>query len=246
MSHNRSNMDTSENKENEYKIITLSAILVISGIILSGPPMVFLIEYLRPNPEWINIEMFVDNYHWSYAIPYWSGFILMSGNILFVSSTIRLPEIQNRIHAPLAMICLAIYGGLVSLNYSIQTIYVPAAIHKPNNVIEALTMANPTSVGWTLEMFAYAFLGVAYWLLSIAFSGYGVGRAIKSLLIFNGIISIAGVIIPAINPELLLSSEGILGYVFWNILIVIIMILVIIYVKYTKYELSSIQIKKYG
>ena len=77
-------------------------------------------------------------------------------------------------------------------------------------------------------MFAYAILGIAYWLVSIAFQGKGILSIIKYLMIFNGIASVLGVLIPIFDPSLLLESESIIGYVLCNVLIVLIMSLIII------------------
>ena len=213
------------------KTLLISAYLIIVGIVLSGPPMVFLIEYLKPQPKWVDVDTLVLHFHWLQTLPFWFGFLLLTGNILFIVSVGRLPGIRDQVHASLSLICVVIYGSLVSLNYAIQTTAVPAMVLNANSIVEAFTMVNPSSICWTIEMFAYAILGIAYWLVSSAFGGKVIFNSIKYLMIFNGLISVLGLLIPLIDPKLLLESESIVGYTLWNSLIVLIMILIIIAFK---------------
>ena len=212
----------------QINILVSSAILVILGIILSGPPMVFLIEDLKPQPKWVDVDTFVVNFNKLQTLPYWFGFVLLTGNILFITSVSRLNTIKNKIHASLAVICVIIYGSLVSFNYAIQAVAIPAMVSESNAMLEAFSMVNPTSICWTIEMFAYAILGIAYWLIAGAFQGKGILSVVKYLMIFNGVVSVLGILIPVIDPELLLESDGILVYILWNLLIVLIMTLIII------------------
>ena len=209
-------------------ILVKSAFLLIIGIILSGPPMVFLVEYLKPQPKWVDVDTFITNFHRLQTVPYWFGFLLLSGNILFIASASRMPNIKYKIHSTLALICVIIYGSLVSLNYAIQTTLIPAMVLDSNSILEVFSMVNPSSICWTIEMFAYAILGIAYWLVSVAFQGKSIFKIIKYLMIFNGIASVLGILIPVIDPKLLLESDSIIGYILWNLLIVLIMTLIII------------------
>ena len=215
--------------ESNYKRhLILSASVVIAGIILSGPPMVLLIEQFRPQPDWVDVRTFQSNFSRIQTLPFWFGFVLLTGNVYFVASTCRLPGFVNRISSKLAIICVSIYGAIIFSNYAIQTTVVPSMTARNNELVEFLTMVNPHSISWTLEMFGYAVLGVAYWLVSGAFSGNRKLTVLRWMLIINGIISVAGVFLPVISPELLLESGGIASYVIWNLLIVSIMVLVII------------------
>ena len=210
------------------KVLLNSAILVILGIVLSGPPLVFLVEYLHPQPRWIDVETFIQNFHSLQTLPYWFGFLLLAGNMLFIISVGRLEPIRDRIQSQLSFVCLAIYSAMVSINYGIQTTSIPALVSASGAWLEAFSMVNPASICWTIEMFAYAFLGVAYWLVAGAFQGKGLFRMIRYLMIFNGIASVLGILLPVLNPAALLEQEGIIGYCLWNLLIVLIMALIIV------------------
>lgn len=208
--------------------VKLGGILIIIGIILSGPPIVFLTEYFHPQPKWVDVDTFITNFHLLQTLPYWFGFILLIGNVLFIVSVSKLASIRDKIHSTLSIVCVGIYGSLVSINYAIQIAFVPVMVSDSNQILEIVSMVNPKSICWIIEMFAYAILGIAYWLVSIAFQGKGILSIIKYLMIFNGIASVLGVLIPIFDPSLLLESESIIGYVLWNVLIVLIMSLIII------------------
>jgi len=215
-----------DNKNRKY--LVLSAITIIIGIILSGPPLVFLIEHLKPQPDWVDVNTFVLNFHILQTLPYWFGFVLIIGNTLFIVSASRLPSIRDKIHSQLSIICVVIYATLASINYAIQTTAIPAMVSDSNFILDTFSMVNPTSICWTIEMFAYAILGIAFWLVSVAFQENRILIVIKYLMIFNGVVSVLGILIPVIDPKLLLESESIIGYIFWNLLLVLIMTLIII------------------
>ncbi|MCK5342404.1 MAG: hypothetical protein KAR20_03320, partial [Candidatus Heimdallarchaeota archaeon] len=179
------------------------------------------------------------NFHMLQTLPYWFGFFLLVGNILFIVSASRLPTIRDKIHSSLSLVCVVIYGSLISINYAIQTTTIPAMVSDSNPILETFSMVNPSSICWTIEMFAYAILGIAYWLVSVAFQGKSMLNIIKYLMIFNGVASVLGVLIPVIDPKLLLESESIFGYALWNLLIVLIMTLIIIAFRNKKMRLNE-------
>lgn len=205
-----------------------SAIIVMAGIVLSGPPMVFLVDYLKPQPAWVDVDTYAMHFHRLQTLPYWFGFLLATGNILFIVSLSRLSAIRRKPQSTLALICMTIYASMVTINYSIQAIAVPGLIPDRDTSLGLILMTNPKSLCWTFEMVAYALLGVSYWLVAGAFQGAGISGLIKYLMIFNGIVSVLGIFLPVIDPDLLLESESIAGYIAWNILIVLIMTLVLV------------------
>ena len=46
-----------------YRLIAISAAVVITGLILSGPPGVFLAAKIHPQPEWVDTATFIHHYH---------------------------------------------------------------------------------------------------------------------------------------------------------------------------------------
>ena len=200
--------------ERHRKALLNSAVLVIIAIVLSGPPLVFFIEYLHPQPPWVDVETYITNFHRLQTLPYWFGFLLLAGNTLFIVNLGRFESIRDKIHHNLSLVCLGIYAAMVSINYGIQTISIPALMSDSSALLEVFSMVNPASICWTIEMFAYAFLGVSYGLVAQAFQGPGVFKTIRYLMILNGVVSVVGILLPVLNPTLLLESEGIVGYAY--------------------------------
>jgi hypothetical protein len=209
------------------KYLLVSAVLVLLGVLLSGPPMVLLVHWLKPQPPWTDVQTFTAQFHWLQTLPYWFGFLLLAGNALFVAAAGQLPAVRDRIHPRIALIAIAIYGAMVSFNYALQVAYLPRAATLPADVVSALSMVNPASICWIIEMYAYAFLGIGMWLIAPGFGGSGVLNTVKWLLVANGVVSVLGAVMLSVGQDWVLSLWGLVGYAAWNLLIVVIMVLVI-------------------
>jgi hypothetical protein len=86
-------------------------------------------------------------------------------------------------------------------------------------MLSALSMANPTSLAWAMEMWGWGFLGVATWLVAPVFEGGGVGRAASALCVANGVVSTAGVVWTVLQPGWVHTTGGLAVYVSWNVLL---------------------------
>jgi hypothetical protein len=69
-------------------------------------------------------------------------------------------------------------------------------------------------------MWGYALLGLATWLTAGVFSGSMTENATAGLQIANGILSIAGGFITAVNLGWVMTPAGFANYVLWNVLMV--------------------------
>ena len=143
---------------------------------------------------------------------------------------------------PLEMMGLTlaiVFGSLISFNYIIQVAYIPNALDQNEAILSFLTMANPKSLVWATEMFGYAILGLATIVVAPLFSGGGLQKIIKWLLILNGVASIAGAVAVAFDLSAVLSAPAMIGYYFWNILIAVIMVLIIVQFRFGNIPLSQ-------
>ena len=218
------------------KLLLISAIIVIAGILFSGP-IGILLTFIKPQPAWKNSETFAANFHFVQTIPYIFGFILLTGFTFFISTSFRLASTgTQKIFRIAANIFTAVYAALVGLNYAIQIGLVPALVISNEQLAGLFTMANPNSIGWTLEMFGYGFLGGATILIAPVFRKGLRLTLIRYLLIANGVISILGAAATAFGTSWLMAWPGIVSVVVWNILILVIMVLVIVEVYKTKKE----------
>lgn len=221
-----------------YRLIAISAGVVIAGMILSGGPAVFLISRLHPQPEWVDVATFIEHYHPLQLFPYAGGFVLIIGFTFFVASAYQLAVLPSlKVPAVLAIIFVSVFSMMIGLNYTLQIAWVPVLIRTQDPLLAMVTMHNPQSVGWALEVFAFGFLGLSTWCISLVFWGSKRMNIIRYLLIANGFVSIASAIIATGEVAWFYDPAAIVAYVLWNLLIIITMAL--IYVEFRKRRLKG-------
>jgi hypothetical protein len=138
------------------------------------------------------------------------------------------PETQ-RARTGVAVAFAGTFGAIVFTNYAIQTTFVPALLSTGRAesvaLAGALTMANPNSLGWALEMWGYAVLGVATWLVAPVFRPLRHGRTTETLFVMNGAISVLGALATAVQPAWVLTSTGLYLFAVWNLLVIVMVLL---------------------
>lgn len=224
-------MPTEENLDQtkrQARQISIAATVVLAGIILSGPVAVVLVELLAPQPGWQGVATFVDHYSWLQSLPYVFGFFIAGGFILLVSSVPAGDTDDRRSLRRVALAFTVVSAGLIFLNYVIQTAFIPLSLHESPSIVAATTMANPNSLGWALEMYGYAILGVATAFLSPLFNTSVRQRVIARLFVLNCMLSVVGAFLMPIFPGWVLTTTGMLLGAAWNILIAAIMVLILV------------------
>jgi hypothetical protein len=221
-----------------YRLIAISAAIVIAGIILSGPPAVFLISLIKSQPEWVDVKTFAANIHPVQNLAWAGGFLLILGFSFFIASAYQLAvSPSQQVPGLLAIIFVTIYAVLIGFNYSLQIAWVPILAEQQHETLKFVTMSNPQSVAWILEMFGYGFLGLSTWCISMVFWGSKRMNWIRYLLIANGLLSVAGAMFTTGGMSWFFETIGIISYVSWNILIVVTMGL--IYYEFRKRRLKG-------
>ena len=193
--------------------------LVLVGAVLSGPVAMLVVAQLSPQPAWICVSAFADNYHPVQVLPYLLGYILLAGFVFFSASCHALAAAHLRPRTSAALVFTGIYAALVFTNYTIQLGFIPRVLNDRPAYLSVLTMANPESFAWFLEMFGYAAMGVATWLLAPAFGGSRRADVIRYLLIANGVLSIIGAACTALFDGWVFSAAGLVSFAGWNLLI---------------------------
>jgi hypothetical protein len=196
-----------------------SAALVLVGAVLSGPVAMLVVVQVSPQPAWTSVSAFADNYHPVQALPYVLGYILLAGFVLFSASCHALAAAPLRPRASAALVFTGIYAALVFTNYTIQLGFIPRVLTDRPAYVAALTMANPGSFAWFLEMFGYAAMGVATWLVATSFRGSRRADVIRYLLIANGVLSILGAACTALFDRWVFSTAGLASFAGWNLLV---------------------------
>jgi hypothetical protein len=208
------------------------AILMLIGILLSGPVGILIVTAVHPQPAWPSARAVADNYHAIQTLPFFFGFVLIIGCDLLIAALYRLADEKDKTRALLAVICAAAFTGLISFNYLCQTTFVPALLtsYRPENdaVVAALSLVNPRSLSWAIEMWGWGLLGLATWLIAPTFHGSRLERATAGMCILNGIVSIVGAAITAADLGWVMTVPGYVNFVAWNVLMVVLAVLAIL------------------
>lgn len=178
-----------------------------------------IVAAVAPQPAWTDVNAFADHYHPVQALPYVLGYLLLAGFVFFSASCQAMAPTSMRPRMTAALVFTGVYASLVFTNYTIQLGFIPRILYNRPDYISNLTMANPESFAWFLEMFGYAALGAATWLQAALFRGGRRSGIIRYLLIANGVFSIVGAACTAFYDRWVFSSAGLASFAIWNLLI---------------------------
>lgn len=202
-----------------------AASMIIAGISLSGPLGLLVVGAVQPQPAWQDAQTSAAFYHPIQTFPFFAGFLLVIGSGWLVATLYQVAEEKNKAAALLAVICTAAFMALIFFNYTCQTTFLPALLtdYRPeyDAIITALSFSNGRSLCWAIEMWGYALLGLATWLMAPIFHGDWVERTTAWLMVLNGILSIVGGFISAVNLGWVLTPPGIINYILWNGLVLL-------------------------
>lgn len=200
-----------------------AAAVIIAASVL-GPGVVFLDAALRRPAPWSGAAAYVAGAHWLQVVPPLLGFPLLVGFVLFVAAALRLDAARGgRVDPTPVLLLTAIYGALVAFNYVANACWVFQAGPDDLGGVSVLAMANPRSLCWAIELFAYAILGAVTWLLAPTFREE---RAVAVLLRVNGAVSVAAAAAALFDLGWVQTPLGLAFYAAWNLLVVAIMALV--------------------
>jgi hypothetical protein len=192
------------------------------GVLASGPLSMFIVARSHPQPPWSGARVFARYYDAIQLLPFAFGFLLIAGFVVLLAAMHALAAPKQRAASACALSFATIFAALIFFNYVVQTTFVPTLVRHYREgseaLISALTMSNPQSLGWGLEMWGYAFLGMATWLASSFFSRGGLERATRWAFIANGPISIAGAVWTVLDPGWEFTTPGMLAFALWNLL----------------------------
>lgn len=217
-------LSTAVTPASSSKLGWIGAACALVGAVLSGPVAMLVVELSHPQPAWRGPEAFVQSYHSIQALPYFLGFFMIGGFALLIAGLHAEASSRHHARSGAALTLTAAFAALIGLNYVLQTTFVPAlaanftAANGP--VLAAVTMGNPRSLGWALEMWGYGVLGAATWLVAPVFEGTGVARVARSTFVANGPASIVPAIWTAFEPGWELGVLGLTSFIVWNLLVI--------------------------
>lgn len=229
-----------EQSINQNSLLAISALTILVGAMLSGPISTGIVLVTKPQPAWLNSEVFIDNFHWIQTIPFMLGFVLLFSSCIFVAISSRMVVEENhKIMANLALISTAVYAALISFNYIIQIAYIPMLVKTDQQIVGFLTMTNPSSVCWAIEMFGYLFQGIAFWLLFPVFNFSRHGNGIRWLLFTNLVLSIGGAVAACIDVAWAMKPFGFIMFILWNFVLAALMGLIAYDQRNSKKQMNS-------
>lgn len=204
--------------------VATSAWLVLIGALASGPFGIWIVQATHPQPPWRDAATFVAAYHWVQTVPYFLGFLLIGGFVGLVGSLHVLAPETLAPRTTTALPLVGAFAAMILLNYTLQTTVVPwlaaADVNGSSGLISGLTMSNPSSLGWALEMWGYAVLGVATLLVAPAFTGGTLESVTRWLFTANAPMSLAGGFATALWPGWVMTANGFVAFGLWNLLVV--------------------------
>lgn len=201
--------------------------VALAGFILSGPAAFLLVSWLSPQPAWQSAAVFVENYSSLQNLPYYFGFLLIGGMLMLIAAHyLHYPEKDLvKFQLLVALGCGIAFFTMIAFNYVAQTTFVHnLALHyRPEYeaAISSFSMANPLSFCWANEMWGYAFLGVATWLMAAYYRP--VSTWIRLLLVSNGVLSILSALWTVYDVNWVLTTAGLVAYFVWNLLMIVMM-----------------------
>ncbi|GJQ21506.1 MAG: hypothetical protein HBSIN02_18610 [Bacteroidia bacterium] len=204
--------------------------IALLGAVTSGPLSLWLVSVTHPQPAWTDVTSYATAYHWIQTVPFFFGFLLVGGFVALIAALYAQAPVRGP-RETTAVVLSAVFGAMIVLNYAIQTTFVPALMRQAGatelQLAAAFTMANPSSLGWAFEMWGYAVLGVATWLIAPALNGPSrLLQTARVLFVINAPVSVLPALATALWTGWVTSPIGLAAFAAWNVLVVAMLILV--------------------
>jgi len=195
------------------------------GALLSGPVALLVVGAVHPPAPWRTASDFASEFHSVELLPFVLGLLLVAGCLTTIAGLHELAEARHKPRTTLALLFAACFGALIFFNYVVELTFVPvlARPYLPENgpLLAALSMRNPRSLAWGLEMSGYALFGVATWLCApVLDRGSALSKGAAWCFVANGPVSIAGAVGTALGRDWLLQTWGLCSFGVWNLLVI--------------------------
>jgi len=206
-----------------YRTGRRAAAGTLLGIVLSGPVAVAVVTATHPQPPWRDAESFARHVHPMQLLPYAGGILLVAALVVLVACVHAIAGARDKAVTGAALAVTGAFAAFICFNYVAQTTYVPdlARRYEPANapLIAALSMSNPQSLAWAIEMWGWGLFGVATWLVAPVFDRSKLERVAGALARANGVASVAGALWTVVRPGWVITPSGLAAFATWNILL---------------------------
>ncbi|HEX2877917.1 MAG TPA: hypothetical protein VHO25_00135 [Polyangiaceae bacterium] len=202
-----------------------AALATAAGIVLSGPLALLLVNATHPQPPWENAATFAEHYHPIQVVPYLGGILLVTALVMLLATIHVLALDQHKLRTTAALVFTAAFATLIFFNYVVQTTFLPELARTYQDhyagTLSALSMSNPKSLAWGIEMWGWGLFGLATWLVAPVFQGNRTARLTAQLFVANGIVSIVGTLWTVLQPGWCMTPIGLMAFASWNLLLLV-------------------------
>jgi len=164
--------------------------------------------------DWAGIESYSRTYRTIAFVPQTIGLLAIPAAILMLASIHVHIDRPRKVWSTAGLLFGGAHGLLLGALYFVQVgVVLPSLRHGRTDGLEQFAFANPSSVAWGLNHFAWALLGVALVVMAFGFGTNGLGRWIRALFFFNGIANISLLFSFAYELEALTLGAAALSWV---------------------------------
>ncbi|MEY4579467.1 MAG: hypothetical protein RL701_4170 [Pseudomonadota bacterium] len=190
------------------------------GVLASGPIALVTVALTQPQPRWVDARTYVEHFHPLQLLPFFAGFILIAGFFGLIISVSALSGPEHRLSRCCAVASATVFAALITVNYAVQVSFIPGLVQRYEasdaSVLAALSMARPGSLAWTLELWGYAWMGLASWLVAPFFVGGRLEQFTRRMFVLNGVVSLCTPWLSCVTSEWMTQWYGILAFGLWN------------------------------
>ncbi|HVY38524.1 MAG TPA: hypothetical protein VHM31_11330 [Polyangia bacterium] len=209
--------------EGAYRTGRRAAVGALLGVVVSGPIAVAIVNVTHPQPPWRDAESFARHVHPIQLLPYAGGLLLVAALVVLIASIHASARARDQALTGAALVATGAFAAFIFFNYVAQTTYLPdlARRYEPVNapLIAALSMSNPRSLAWAIEMWGWGLFGVATWLVAPVFDRSKLERVAALTARANGVVSAAGALWTAARPGWVMTPPGLAAFAAWNVLL---------------------------
>jgi hypothetical protein len=183
-------------------------------LLLMALNIAFAIMAVRvPAGAWQGMEDYASSYQVIAFVPQTIGLFTIPAWLLMLVSLHFYADEQRKIWSLTGLLFGMAYGTLLGALYFTQVaVILPALTAGTWHELEQFTFANPRSVAWGLNHFAWSLLGVALSLVAWSFGDNRLERWLRYLFLLNGLANL--LLIPAYAWEIEWLTLGI-AFVSW-------------------------------
>ena len=175
------------------------------AVLLIALNISFVIMALQvPATEWQGMEVYARTYRAIAFVPQAIGLVSIPALIVMIASIHIYASESRKLWSLAGLAFGTAYAVLLGSLYFIQVgILLPALKQGNWHGLDQYIFANPRSISWGLDHFAWSLLGVALLLVAWVFEGDGLRRWIRWLFVLNGLANISLIFTFAFDIEVL-------------------------------------------